>query len=220
MTHTPRFASIASFLRRRRPMIAVFGLVIAAALTPGNPAHGVIADTLEAMQEKYLGDADAPLKVIEYASLTCSHCGRFHQDILPGIKKKYIDTGKIQWIYRDFPLDGYALRASMLARCRGEKGFFPFIDVLYQRQMQWISADDPLIALARIARISGMTGEEFKQCLGNKGIEEALLKSQLDAVKTYAIKATPAIIIGDDLYDGDMTVDAISAAIDKQLDGS
>lgn len=192
----------------------VFGLLWGNA----SPAHAVIADTLEAMQEKSLGAAEAPVTLIEYASLTCGHCGNFHNEIVPTLQKNYIDTGKLRLIYRDFPLDGYALKASMLARCRGEKGFFPFIKVLYQRQMKWIQADDPLIALARIARLSGMSGEEFRQCIGNRGIEKALLQARLDASKEYKIKSTPTIIIDDEKYDGPLTIEAISEAIDRRLD--
>ena len=140
-----------------------------------------VADSIEALSEKVLGDENAPITLIEYASLTCHHCATFHNEVLPKIKSDYIDTGKLKFIYRDFPLDHYALMASMVARCAGNKKFFTFLKVLFKEQPKWTAAKDPFIALGHIARIGGIGKEEFKSCVGNKAIEDGILKSRIDA---------------------------------------
>ena len=181
------------------------------------PVWGEIADTLDAMQEKVLGSSDAPVTVIEYASLTCPHCGHFHNGILPDIKKEFVDSGKVRFIYRDFPLDHFALRAAMLARCNSHRDYFAFLDVLYKDQQRWITAQDPLVALLRLARLAGINGEDFKQCVGNKGLEDAILQQRLQAAKKYRLQATPAFIINEELYTGELTFDGIKSAIEEQL---
>lgn len=181
------------------------------------PARGEIADTLDAMQEKALGSSDAPVTVIEYASFTCPHCGHFHNGILPDLKKEFIDSGKVRFIYRDFPLDHFALRAAMLARCNSHRDYFAFLDVLYRDQQRWITAQDPLVALLRLARLAGINGEDFKQCVGNKGLEDAILQQRLQASKKYRLQATPSFIINEELYTGELTFDGIKNAIEEQL---
>ena len=181
------------------------------------PVWGEIADTLDAMQEKVLGSSDAPVTVIEYASLTCPHCGHFHNGILPDIKKEFVDSGKVRFIYRDFPLDHFALRAAMLARCNSHRDYFAFLDVLYKDQQRWITAQDPLVALLRLARLAGINGEDFKQCVGNKGLEDAILQQRLQAAKKYRLQATPSFIINEELYTGELTFDGIKSAIEEQL---
>ncbi len=185
-----------------------------------HPARAAVADTLEALAEKSLGDPEAPVEIIEFASLTCSHCAHFHQEILPLLKRDYIDSGKLRFVYRDFPLDRYALYGSMLARCSGEKGFFPFIDVLYAQQAKWIRATDPLKSLGQIARQSGMTSEDFKVCLGNKAIEDGILENRLEAERQYKIQATPTLIINGEKYEGKKNFEAIERAIKKRLPDS
>ena len=181
------------------------------------PVWGEIADTLDAMQEKALGSSDAPVTVIEYASLTCPHCGHFHNDILPNLKKEFVDSGKVLFVYRDFPLDHFALRAAMLARCNSHRDYFAFLDVLYKDQQRWITAQDPLVALLRLARLAGINGEDFKQCVGNKGLEDAILQQRLQAAKKYRLQATPSFIINEELYTGELTFDGIKSAIEEQL---
>ena len=184
------------------------------------PARAAVADTLEALAEKSLGDPEAPVEIIEFASLTCSHCADFHQEVLPRLKSEYIDSGKVRFVYRDFPLDRYALYGSMLARCSGEKGFFPFIDVLYAQQPKWLRAPDPLKSLGQIARQSGMTSEDFKVCLGNQAIEDGILEDRLESQRQYEIQATPTIIIDGEKYEGKKSFEAIERAIKKRLPDS
>ncbi|MBC6444866.1 MAG: DsbA family protein [Alphaproteobacteria bacterium GM202ARS2] len=202
----------------KRPLTAItFSALFCLLLVPRTPAEAAIADTLEAMTEKVMGSTDAPVTLIEYASLTCGHCANFHNNVLPALKKRYIDSGKVKLVYRDYPLDIYALRAAMLARCSGDDKFFAFLKVLYQQQNNWARARDPLVELVHIANIGGIKGEDFKQCVGNKGLEDAILEERLRADKAYKITGTPTLIINEQKYTGAVTVEAISQALDAKL---
>lgn len=176
-----------------------------------------VADSIEALSEKVLGNENAPITLIEYASLTCHHCATFHNEVLPKIKSDYIDTGKLKFIYRDFPLDHYALMASMIARCAGNKKFFTFLKVLFKEQPKWTAAKDPFIALGHIARIGGIGKEEFKSCVGNKAIEDGILKSRIEADREFKIESTPTLIINGEKYDGARTFKKLKKYIDKLL---
>ena len=176
-----------------------------------------VADSIEALSEKVLGNENAPITLIEYASLTCGHCATFHNEVLPKIKSDYIDTGKLKFIYRDFPLDHYALMASMIARCAGNKKFFTFLKVLFKEQPKWTAAKDPFIALGHIARIGGIGKEEFKSCVGNKAIEDGILKSRIEADREFKIESTPTLIINGEKYDGARTFKKLKKYIDKLL---
>ena len=123
---------------------------------------------LEAMTaERVLGKAGAPVTIIEYASLTCPHCAAFHKDVLPQLKAKYVDTGKVKIVYRDFPLDGRATLAAMVARCAPPERYFGFLDALFRSQTQWGRAEDPKKALAQIAKVGGMGDAESDACMKN-----------------------------------------------------
>ena len=96
-----------------------------------------IVDTLEALETKSMGNEEAPLKMLEFASLTCGHCARFHNEVMPVIKEKYIKKGLIHFTYKDFPLDKFALKASIISRCSGNENYFKFLDVFYKKQASW-----------------------------------------------------------------------------------
>ena len=157
--------------------------------------------------EIILGKADAPITIIEYASMTCPHCANFHTKVLPALKEKYIDTGKVKLFFREFPLDGVALRASMLARCGGEAKTHPFIDILFKQQTSWATSDDPLAALARVARLGGMNQATFDACLADETLMKQLVQSRQDGSEKYDIKGTPSFIIDGKTHDGDMDIE-------------
>ena len=115
-------------------------------------ARARIVDTIEALKEKKIGTEEANIEIIEFASLTCGHCAKFHNEVFPKIKKEFIDTGKVSFIYQDFPLDKFALKASVIARCSGEKKFFSFLKVLYSKQKDWTRTEDPFRSLLKIAK--------------------------------------------------------------------
>ena len=181
------------------------------------PVSANIVDTIEALEEKSLGTPDAPIKMIEFASLTCGHCARFHNEVMPTIKEKYINNGKIFFTYKDFPLDKFALKASIISRCSGNKNYFSFLDVFYKKQSSWTRSQDPFKSLLKIAKIGGLKDEEIKVCVGNKSIEDGLLKDRLQSSKKYDITATPTIYLNGKKYTGDLTLEALELKINALL---
>ena len=128
-------------------------------------AFGLVGARADQTPDRVLGKADAPITIIEYASLTCPHCADFDKEVLPELKTKYIETGKAKLVYRDFPLDQWAMRAAMLARCAPADKYFSFIDVLFQNQITWATAKDPMAALEKIGKLGGVSSEQFNACM-------------------------------------------------------
>ncbi|MEE8332236.1 MAG: DsbA family protein [Alphaproteobacteria bacterium] len=167
--------------------------------------------------ELFLGKQSAPITIVEYASKTCPHCANFHSNVLPTIKKEYIDTGKVRLVYRDFPLDQLALRAAMVARCTTKDRYFGFVSTIFATQNKWARDSNPIAALARIALLGGMSQADFDACMKNQKVADAILNLRLEGDKTYHVTSTPTIIIGGEKYDGGLTVDQMRAVLNKQL---
>ncbi len=165
----------------------------------------------------FIGRADAPVTIVEYASLTCPHCARFHTDVLPKIKKDYIDAGKVRLIYRDYPLDRSALAASVLARCAGRDRFFGFLDVLYRDQLRWARSRDPMRSLGRIARLGGLTQAKFDACLKDEKLQNTVLQQRLEGSNAYQVNSTPTLIINGRKYSAALTYAQIKAILDPML---
>ena len=170
-------------------------------------------DIAVAADDFIIGQASAPVTIIEYASLTCPHCARFHNQVLPGLKKDLIDTGKVRLVYRDFPLDRIALAGSTLARCAGRDRYFAFLDVLYRDQSSWARAQDPVQALSRIARLGGIGNEKFQSCLSDEKLQESILKQRLDGNQKFQVNSTPTLFINGNKYPGVLTLDQIKAIV-------
>ncbi len=164
-----------------------------------------------------LGRADAPITVVEYASLTCPHCAKFHAEVLPKLKKAYIDTGKVRLVYRDFPLDRYALAASMLARCAGRDRYFDFVDLLYRDQTRWARSNNPMRSLGQIARLGGLTGDKFNTCLKDQKVQKLVLEQRQKGSQAYRINSTPTLLINGRKYSGGLTFDEMRAVLDPLL---
>jgi protein-disulfide isomerase len=151
--------------------------------------------TAEALKDHVIGDANAPVTLIEFSSLTCPHCADFHINTLPKIKKDYIDTGKVKMIVRDFPLNGPAYAAAMMARCGKPEQRNKFIDVLFTNQESWTTAADPKAALARIGKLGGLSQADFERCTNDKALFEGIQKQQLEAQSKYDVNATPTFVV-------------------------
>lgn len=149
---------------------------------------------LRATEDRVIGRADAPVTIIEYASLTCPHCRKFHTEVLPTVKRELVDTGKARIIYRDYPIDNYALKAAMMARCAQTDKYFDLIEVLFQNQDKWIKSDNPLKALAQYGNLAGMDDDFIASCMTNAELESALLKRQQDGRTLYKVMSTPTLI--------------------------
>jgi protein-disulfide isomerase len=155
--------------------------------------------------DRILGVADAPITIIEYSSLTCPHCATFHEDPLPQIKENWIDAGKARLVFRHFPLDGLALRAAAISNCFEGERFFAFLDLLFKSQSKWARADDPLAALARYARLAGLSQEDFDRCLADESEMNRILERVQDGKTTYQVRATPTLIVNGKVYEGRRT---------------
>ena len=182
-----------------------------------NISHSKIVDTIEALEEKSLGNKEAPIKMVEFASMTCGSCAKFHNDVFPSIKKDFIDNGKVFFTYKDFPLDKFALKASVIARCSGDAKFFNFLSVIYNKQKDWTRTQDPFKSLLKIAKLGGLKNDEIKVCVGNKSIEDGILKDRLNSSKKFDINATPTIYFNGKKYDGDLSYKALKLKIESLL---
>jgi protein-disulfide isomerase len=166
--------------------------------------------------DRFLGRADAPVVMVEYASATCPHCAEFHEKVLPLIKAEYIDTGKVRFIFREFPLDQVALAAFMLARCVPEDKYFAIIDLMFRQQSTWTKGDKPA-ELLKITQMAGMDKAGFDTCLKRDDLAKAILESAKTAAKDFGIKGTPAIFIDGQLIDGHKEMTEVKADIDAAI---
>ena len=161
-----------------------------------------------------LGDPNAPILMIEYASFTCPHCAHFHTQILPELKKKWIDSGKVKLIYRDFPLDQVAAKAAQIAECAGNDRYFGVIDLIFRGQEQWAAASDPLAELAKPLRIAGMGEKEIKECLANEAKANEVI-ADYKGGEALGVNSTPTLFIDGQLYRGARSVEELDATFSK-----
>lgn len=161
-----------------------------------------------------LGDAKAPITMIEYASFTCPHCAHFHTQILPEIKKKWIDTGKVKLIYRDFPLDQVAAKAAQIAECAPNDRYFGIIDLIFRSQPTWAATHDPIAELAKPLRIAGLGENEIKACLANEAKAGAVVGDYRGG-ETLGVNSTPTLFIDGQLYKGARSVEELDAVFAK-----
>lgn len=161
-----------------------------------------------------LGNPDAPLTVIEYSSLTCPYCAQFHKETLPRIKKEFIDTGRINWIYRDFQLDARAQMAAMVARCATEERFYPFLDTLFKQQQVWARAPEPRSVLIQIAKFGGISEQQLTACWQDTALYDSILQSYNRGVTEYRIQSTPTFLINGEKLTGSKPFEAFAKAIE------
>jgi len=150
-----------------------------------------------------VGKADAPITVVEYASMTCGHCAHFHNTVFPTLKEKYIDTGKVRFIMREFPLDNLAAAASMLARCAGEGKALPLISALFAKQDDWAFVKgDPRPELLKFAKQAGFTQESFEKCLTDQKLLDDISSIRSRAADTFGVNATPTFFVNGKKLNG------------------
>jgi len=195
----------------RRRCLLVLGLL--APLAAGSTAAAATREVKEAV----LGRADAPVAVIEYFSLTCPHCASFHRDAFPKIREAYIDTGKVKWVLRDFPLDRYALMAAVIAHCAGPERYPAFVDTLLGTQQQWARSADPLAALKTIGRLGGLTDEQMDACLSDPEMVDAVLRMRLEGEQQHGVDSTPSFIVGGRRHSGAIPFDEFRKILDPLL---
>lgn len=166
---------------------------------------------------RVLGSPDAPVEVIEYASLTCHHCASFHNDVLPQVKKELIDTGKVRLVYRDFPLDRVALEGAILARCLPPERYFPVLSILFAKQDDWSHAKDPVEPLARIGTLAGLPRSAYDACRADKALQNSIVQSRFEGENKHGVKSTPSFVIGGKTYKGVLAFDAFKKTVEPLL---
>jgi protein-disulfide isomerase len=164
-----------------------------------------------------LGDDDAPVTMIEYASFTCGHCANFHTESLPTIKEDYIDQGHVRLIFRDFPLDGLALRAGLIARAAPKSRYFSVVDVMFQQQSRWVQASDPIAALSNIALMAGASQEDIDANLQNEPLADALITLRTEGESRYQVSATPTFVIEGEVISGNMPLADMQSTLDSHI---
>jgi len=163
-----------------------------------------------------LGAAEAPVTIVEYASMTCPHCAHFHETTFPELKKRFIDTGKVRFIFREFPLDPLAAAGFMLARCAGDDKYYPMIETLFSQQKTW-AVQKPLPPLLAIAKQAGFTQQSFDQCLANQKLLDDIEKSRERASSKFGVNSTPTFFINGEKVAGALSIDELEKKIQPLL---
>jgi protein-disulfide isomerase len=200
-------------------------LIALGALTLIYPALSARAQTVNVadlmapgpLPDRALGAEKAQVTVVEYASMTCSHCARFHTTVYPDFKKKYIDTGKVRFILREFPLDPIASGAFALARCLPEDKYYPMVEVLFEQQKNWAFVPDPPKALLSIAKQAGFTEQSFEACLTDQKLSQAIEESARRANEKFGVSGTPTFFIHGQMLRGEATLEALNKVIDPMI---
>ena len=199
ITHRP--ITVGNSISRRRFTSGMFGAGIALTSPFLSSATALAADDdliTHITTPRVLGDAKAPIKVVEFFSMTCGHCANFHNVTFPKVKSDMIERGLIQFEMRPFPLDGLALRGHALARSLPTTRYFPMVKALMSQHKQWVRAEDPLAALMKIARLAGISGAEFNKIMSNRALLEKLVEMRQTALDDWNVSSTPSFVINED----------------------
>ncbi|MET3559757.1 protein-disulfide isomerase [Bartonella japonica] len=195
--------------------------ISATAIAAGSSKLASTVDMAEVLRpgkvkDRFEGEANAPVTIVEYASLTCVHCAYFYNEVLPKIRKKYIKTGKVKLIFREYAFDPRATAGFMLARCAPEDRYFPLIEVLFQKQHEWVWGQDALTPLKKVSLMANFTDESFNACLKNQAILDEV-NASFERGKELGVTATPTFFINGNKYEGIMSVESFSSVIDSFL---
>ena len=175
---------------------------------------------LEVTEDDFVvGDKNAPVTIIEYASLSCSHCADFHNNTLEDLIKEYVDTGKARIVFRDFPFNYPALIGSMVLRCIPEDVRYDYMNALFQLQPKWVVRENAKSTqeLYKIMQSGGMTKEEFETCTNNVELENTILQALIAAQNEFNIQSTPSFLINGNLVEGNKSIKEFRQIIDKIL---
>lgn len=176
-------------------------------------------DTFNITAEDYtLGKPDAPVLMVEYASMTCPHCARFSREVFPLIKQHYIDTGYVRYVFREFPLDRVALTVSVAGRCLPRESYIPFIELMYNELETWAQQEDLRASIKEMARRAGMSGDDFEKCLSSDADAKKIVEHQEQAVKDYCIGGTPTFFVqGKQLGNGEVPFAEFDTKLREEL---
>ena len=155
------------------------------------------------------GQASAPVTMIEYYSLNCPHCAAFHKQVFPELKEKYIDSGQVRFVFRDFPINWAAVEAAVLAQCAGPERYLAVQDALFASLRQWSAAEPSLLAIAEIVETVGVTRAELKQCVEEGALEKQVMGSFKFAKEELGVSATPTFFINGKKHVGGISLERL-----------
>jgi len=228
VSHMPTFFRLDALTRRAALVLAAGAFAASLMSYSGNalaqrktgPAEVAVDELMKPgdLPEIVLGPADAKVTVVEYGSMTCGHCANFATKVFPDFKTKYIDSNKVRFIFREFPLDNLAAAASMLARCAGGDKTLPMIETLYAKQPDWAFTNgNPVPKLFDIAKQAGFTQESFDKCLTDQKLLDQINATRARASDVFGVSATPTFFINGKRLQETPTVDAFDKMIDPIL---
>jgi protein-disulfide isomerase len=165
--------------------------------------------------DRILGDAAAPVTILEYSSLTCPHCAAFHRETLPRVKTEWIESGRARLVYRHYPLDQVALRAAAAANCVPGDGFFGFMDVLFQNQEKWAGSQDPFAAVGQYAALAGLDKATYEKCLSDEAVIDRILEKQADGRDKYNVTSTPTFVINGTPVAGNLPYEEFNRILEE-----
>ena len=205
-------------ITRRTALALSASALSGAALFASTPIRAQAVSPQELAAPGPLGDmaqgpADARVTIVEYASLTCSHCAEFHKSTYPALKERYIDTGRVRYVLREFPFDPLATAGFMLARCDGDAKYYPITDLLFEKQKSWAFVDKPLDALRQMMRQAGFSQEKFDACLRDQKVYDAVNAVKNRGLEKFRIDSTPTFFINGQRQGGSLTIDEIEKII-------
>ena len=182
---------------------------------PAPPSAQPRPTTAGGLDERSLGRADAPVTAIEYFSLTCSHCGAFHRDTWPRVKRELVETGRVRMVFRDFPLDEISLRAHAVARSFPADRYEPFVSALFATQDRWAYARgvDHKAEIGKIAALAGMSADAFNAAWADDALARAILEARQKGEAEHQLSATPTFIIGTQKLPGAIPFERFEAAV-------
>jgi protein-disulfide isomerase len=170
--------------------------------------------------DNFLGNANAKVVVIEYASLSCPHCARFNADVFPEVKTNYIDKGLVKWVYRDYPLNNPAYLAAVLAHCASPMRYFGLLDKLFKSQDFWAASDNPPQALKQFALSEGIDEKTYDACLNDQALKDKIIARLKEASDKYKVDSTPSFLIQGSLHSGEISYDDLKKLLDAALGAS
>lgn len=212
--------------RRAALALAFAGTITAVTVQPllARPGDGPSEVAVEALMNQpelpdlVMGSPDAKVTIVEYASMTCGHCKNFHTKVLPELKTKYVDTGKVRLVFREFPLDPRAFAASMLARCAGGEKSMPLVSALFETQADWAYVkENPTPKLFEIAKQAGFTQESFDKCLTDQALLDKLTAIRTRGSETFGVSATPTFFINGKKLTEPPTIEGFDKVLEPLL---
>ena len=206
------------FLFRHTSRITTTALAALLLLALSAPPTFATDPIQERAGDRAVGVENAPIVMIEYHSLDCPYCAKFHAETYPGLKRDYIDTGLVRFVYRDYPLSWAALEAAILTHCAPPERYFAVFDILLKTQSNWVKAESTSKAVARIGETQGVTPTQYQACLDERKWQRHIYHSQKYAREALGVTATPTFFINGEKLEGNISFDKLATGLDHMLD--